>query len=243
MSTDPNSDAVAAMKRAAAQGAASEAQDGMVIGLGSGSTAEFFLHALAERVRQGLRVTGVPSSARTGTIAASLGIPLCQLDEANALDMSVDGADEVVLPSLDLVKGRGGALLHEKLVAAVSRRRVIIVDSSKLVPTLGSRAPLPVEVVCFGWVHTARRLTALGWQVERRLAPSDDSAAEDVAPFVTDSGNYVLDCHTGPLVDAPATARFVKSLVGVVDHGLFIGMTERVIVAGVDAVRSYDRQA
>lgn len=232
-------DPAAGWKRVAARAAAAEIADGMVVGLGSGSTAELFLEELAARVRQGLRVTGVPTSERTRGLAAGLGIPLLALNDAPELDMSVDGADEVVLPHLDLIKGRGGALLREKLVAASSRRRVIIVDSGKLVQTLGSVHPLPVEVIPFGWVQTAERLAALGCRPERRPAVGGPPEAHE--PFVTDNGDFILDCWTGPIDEPLAWAQAIKGLVGVVEHGLFVGMTERVIAAGPEGARTFDR--
>lgn len=228
-------DPAAQWKRLAARAAAAEVADGTVVGLGSGSTAELFLEELAARVRQGVRVTGVPTSERTRGLATALGIPLLALNDAPPLDMSVDGADEVTLPALALIKGRGGALLREKLVAASSQRRLIIVDTSKLVGTLGAEHPLPVEVIPFGWVQTAKRLAALGLRPARRMA------SDAAQPFVTDNGDYILDCATGPIADPAALAQAIKGLVGVVEHGLFVGMTERVIAAGPEGVRAYDR--
>jgi ribose 5-phosphate isomerase A len=236
-------DPAAEWKRAAGQAAAAEVPDGAVVGLGSGSTAELMLEELAIRVRQGLRITGVPTSERTRTLAAALGIPLLELDHTRAIDISIDGADEVVLPHLNVVKGLGGALLREKLVAAASHRRIIIVDSRKLVPTLGAQSPIPVEVAPFGWTHTARRLAALGCQPVRRAMPGQAHAAAAAPPFVTDGGHYILDCMTGPIADPGALGQAIKAQMGVVEHGLFIGMTERVIVAGSEGVRVYDRPA
>jgi ribose 5-phosphate isomerase A len=233
-------DPVAAWKRAAARASAAEVPDGAIIGLGSGTTAELMLEELAARIRQGLRVTGVPSSQRTQARAATLGIPLLDLDDVPALDLSIDGADEVTLPGLELVKGRGGALLREKLVAAASKWRIIIVDSGKLVEALGARHPLPVEVIPFGWAHTARRLAALGLRPARRLAGAAGAGAQ---PYVTDGGNFVLDCETGPIGDPAVLAQAIKAQVGVVEHGLFVGMTDRVIAAGPQGVRVFDRAA
>jgi ribose 5-phosphate isomerase A len=243
-------------KREAARTAVAAVPNDAVLGLGSGTTAELMLQVLAERVHAGLRVTGVPTSERTGRLAAQLGIPLTRFDDVGALDMSIDGADEVLLPGLDLVKGRGGALLHEKLIAASSRYRVIIVDATKLVAELAIHAPVPVEVVSFGWRHTAARVAALGAQPTRRVLPgtapgskpgSDPGAAaanapgEPVAPpFLTDSGNYILDCAFAPIADPAALAARLKAIIGVVEHGLFVGMTERVYVAGPDGVTVYD---
>lgn len=230
-----------AWKRAAAQAAVEhDVADGMTIGLGSGTTADLMLEALAERVRQGLRVTGVATSERTRSEAQRLGIPLAELDDVVTLHLSIDGADEVILPSLDLVKGRGGALLREKLVAVTSRRRIIIVDESKMVSALASQHPIPVEVDRFGWRHTAGRLASLGATVQRRMASGGDTLN---APFISDGGNYVLDCWFGPILDAGGIAARIKALTGVIDHGLFVGMTERVYVAGTSGVQVYDRPA
>ncbi len=229
----PDAATLTAWKLAAARAAAAEVPDGAVIGLGSGSTAELVLPELAARMRSGLRVTGVATSERTRLLAANLGIPLATLDNVPALTLSVDGADEVAPPRLDLIKGRGGALLYEKLVAASSRYRIIIVDTTKLVTTLASHFPVPVEVVTFGWRHTAERLAALGCAPVVRQRGG--------APFVTDGGHYVLDCQFGPLADPRRTAADIKAISGVVEHGLFIGMTERVYVAGANGVQAYDR--
>ena len=228
-------------KRAAAQAAVEhDVADGMTIGLGSGTTADLMLEALAERIRQGLRVTGVATSERTRSEAQRLSIPLAELDDVVTLHLSIDGADEVILPSLDLVKGRGGALLREKLVAVTSQRRIIIVDESKVVSALASQHPIPVEVDRFGWRHTAGRLAALGATVQRRMA---SSASMPNAPFVSDGGNYVLDCWFGPILDAVSIAARIKAITGVIDHGLFVGMTERVYIAGAHGVQMYDRPA
>lgn len=232
-------DAASGWKREAARVAVAEVPDGAIVGLGSGTTAEMMLDELAGRVRQGLRVTGVPSSERTQALAASLGIPLLALTDAPYLDLSIDGADEVTVPELALVKGRGGALLREKLVAVTSRRRIIIVDSSKLVSALGARHPLPVEVIPYGWVHTAQRLAGLGLRPARRMQAEGVTGV--AAPYLTDNGNYILDCETGPIGDAVELAAAIKAQVGVVEHGLFVSMTERVIAAGPEGVRVFDR--
>jgi len=216
--------------------------DGCVLGLGSGTTAELMLHALAERVRSGLRVVGVPTSERTRHRAASLGIPIAELDDVATLDMSIDGADEVLLPTLDLIKGRGGALLREKLIAAASRDRVIIVDASKLVSELGSHSPVPIEVTAFGWRHTAARIAALGTLPQlRSTGASKGSPAPASAPVVTDGGNYILDCDFGPITAPAPLAAQIKAVIGVVDHGLFVSMTERVYAAGPNGVQVYTR--
>jgi len=228
-------------KRAAAQAAVErDVTDGMTIGLGSGTTADLMLEALAERIRQGLRVTGVATSERTRSEAQRQNIPLAELDDVVTLHLSIDGADEVILPSLDLVKGRGGALLREKLVAVTSRRRIIIVDESKVVSALASQHPIPVEVDRFGWRHTAGRLATLGATVQRRMASGDTTLN---VPFLSDGGNYVLDCWFGPMLDAGSIAARIKAITGVIDHGLFVGMTERVYIAGAGGVQVYDHPA
>lgn len=235
-----STDSTHAAKAAAARAAVAEIPEGAVIGLGTGTTAQLMLEALAERVRQGLRVTGVPTSERTRSSAAALGIPLTTLDAVTELTLSIDGADEVSLPGLHLVKGRGGASLHEKLVATASRRRLIIVDASKLVELLGSAAPIPVEVIPFGWRQTAERITRLGGHPA--LRPRDTAATgADSTPYITDGGHYMLDCHFGPIAQPANLAQLIKGTTGVVDHGLFIGMTERVYVGGPEGVRAYDR--
>lgn len=239
----PDAGALTTFKRAAARAAVAEVPDNAVLGLGSGSTAELMLEALAERVHAGLRVVGVPSSERTGQLARALGIPLADLDRVEFLTMSIDGADEVLLPTLDLIKGRGGALLREKLVASASRLRVIVVDSSKVVPQLAASHPIPVEVEPFGWVHTQQRLAALGARPVRRVLSDANPADPASAPFITDGGHYILDCAFPPLSAPAALAAQIKATPGVVDSGLFVGLTERVYVAGPEGVRRYDRPA
>jgi len=241
-------DQTSALKAEAARAAVQVIPDGAVIGLGSGTTAEAMLRELAVRVRQGLRITGVPTSQRTASIAASLGIPLLDLDDVPALAFSIDGADEVMLPNLHLIKGGGGALLREKLIAAASQYRIIIVDASKLVSALGTGHPIPVEVTPFGWRHTAARLVPLGCQPELRLIPAAVTAgtgevgATSQHPYVTDTGNYILDCRFPPIAEPEALGQAIKMTIGVVEHGLFLSMTERVYVAdAVAGVRAYDR--
>ncbi len=235
-------DPYATQKTAAARAAVADIPDGAVIGLGSGTTAEAMLRELAARMQQGLRVTGVPTSERTARIAASLGIPLAGLDDVPALTASIDGADEVLLPQLHLIKGRGGALLREKLIAAASQYRIIIADSRKLVSALGGTYAVPVEIIPFGWRHIAARLASLGCQTTLRMAQAMPAGATP-GPYITDSGNYILDCHlpAGALAQPEAVAADIKSVVGVVEHGLFLAMTERVFVAGTDGVQVYDR--
>jgi ribose 5-phosphate isomerase A len=224
-----------AQKRAAAQAAVALVQDGMVVGLGTGSTAAFAIDALAQRVSQGLRVLGVPTSARSAAQARDAGIPLTTLTEHRRVALTIDGADEVAERSLDLIKGLGGALLREKIVAMASDRLVIVADAAKLVEQLGASAPVPVEVVRFGWETTADRLAALGGNpVMRRDAKG--------RPYHTDGGNLILDCAFGSIADAAALERSLSGVVGLVETGLFIGMADVVLIAGDDGVRRLVRE-
>jgi ribose 5-phosphate isomerase A len=222
-----------AQKQAAAEAAVALVQDGMVVGLGTGSTSAFAIAALAERVRQGLHILGVPTSARSAAQARDGGIPLTTLSEHRRVALTIDGADEIVPGSLDLIKGLGGALLREKIVAAASERLVIVADAAKLVPQLGARAPVPVEVVHFGWETTADRLAALG--AEPMLRRSDGH------PYRTDGGNLILDCRFGAIADAAALEQALSGVVGVVETGLFIGMANLVLIADDGGVRQLER--
>jgi ribose 5-phosphate isomerase A len=221
MSTDANA------FRAVADKALTLVPDGGVLGLGTGRAATAFIHVLGERVRAGLRVRGVPTSQASADLARQLGIPLVNFDEIDALDVDVDGADEVD-PAGDLIKGYGGALVREKIVAAASRRLVILVGKDKLVPVLGSRGVLPVEVVPFGLAPCRRRLEALGWKPEPRL--------RDGNPVVTDNGNHILDCRVPPLPRPAETEQTVRAIPGVVGTGLFLGMAPTVLIQDGDAV-------
>jgi ribose 5-phosphate isomerase A len=197
------------------------------VGLGSGRAAEAFVRALAAEVGPAFSVRCVPTSRGTAALAASLGLPIGELDE-RLLDLTVDGADEVD-PDLDLIKGYGGALVRERIVAAASRRQVILVTHEKLVPRLGTRGRLPVEIVPFARPVCERRLTALGcWPSRRETAG---------APFVTDNGNWILDCGIAEQDDAAALDREIRRIAGVVDTGFFLGTAERVLVAEDGAIR------
>jgi len=196
--------------------------DGATVGLGSGHAAQAFVRALGERVRRGsLHVRGVPTSEETAALARQVGVPLVGLADAGLLDLCVDGADEVD-PRLDLIKGYGRALVREKIVAASSRRRVILVGEEKLVPRLGSRGRLPVEVVPFGLPLAERRLTELG------LRPVADRRGDRL--FVSDNGNHILDCQIGPIADPAKLEADLRALPGVVGTGLFLGMADVVLV-------------
>ncbi len=213
-------------KEAAAQAAASLVLDGMIVGLGTGTTAKVAVDALAQRMSEGLRFVGIPTSEATAQQARGLGIPLSSLAEHPQIDLTIDGADEIDALTLNVIKGRGGALLREKVVAASSHELVIIADESKLVEQLGSRMPVPVEVVPFGWQSTARRLEAIGCTAVLRDG------------FTTDGGHLILDCAFGPIRDPHALAARIDGVVGVVEHGLFLGMATRALIAGSTGIQA-----
>ena len=223
---------VDSLKRAAGEAAAALVENGMVVGLGTGSTAKFAVEAIGTRVKAGLKILGIPTSEQTAAQARSLGIPLGELTADRRVDLTIDGADEVDVHNLDLIKGRGGALLREKIVASVSDRFVIIVDESKLVERLG-RSVLPVEVVPFGWEATAHKLRALG--AVPKLRKSGNEA------FVSEGGHYILDCMLNGELSPTALGSALDGVVGLVEHGLFLGMTSRVFAAGADGVRELTR--
>ena len=217
------------LKRAAAERALDFVENGMVLGLGTGSTAAFFIEQLATRVAQGLAIIGIPTSERSAAQARQLGIPLASFAEHQRIDLAIDGADEVHRTTLDLIKGRGGALLREKIVAAASRRFIVIVDDDKLVDRLGTTGPLPVEVAQFGWQATADALERLDCRPELRRTGAGQS-------FLTDGGNFILDCRFGSIENPVETERRINSIVGVVENGLFVGRSSAVIVASEDGV-------
>ena len=217
------------LKRAAAEAAVELVQDGMVVGLGTGSTAAFAVDALARCHRQGLRFLGIPTSERTAEQAKALGIPITSFAEHQWIDLTIDGADEVECGTLNLIKGLGGALLREKIVAAASRRLAIIIDGSKLVDRLGVGAPVPVEVVAFGLKATWAALEGLGASIRLRLSPGGD-------PFVTDGGNRILDCSFGPIADPARLEKRIERVVGVIESGLFISRADLVFVADTAGV-------
>lgn len=224
------------MKIRAAETALSYVEDGMRLGIGTGSTAEEFVRLLAERVAGGLNVRGVPTSERTARLCVELGVPLNSLDELPELDLTIDGADEVD-HALRLIKGGGGALLREKVVAAASDRLIVIADESKLVETLGA-FPLPVEVNPFGLAATRiaieRAALRLGLSGDILLRPGDDG------PFTTDGGHFILDASFGRIPDAEALSDALHAVPGVVEHGLFLSMTTAAIIAGETGVRTLE---
>lgn len=223
-----------AIKRLAAEKAIEFVEDGMRIGLGTGSTAEQFVELLAERVDEGLKIVGVPTSEATRLQAERLGIPLTTLEDEPFLDLTVDGADEVD-DQLRLIKGGGGALLREKIVATSSERMIVIADESKSVATLGT-FPLPLEVVQFGWNATRDMVEMMAadaschGEIARRMKP-------DGTPFVTDNGNFILDCEFGSIPEPEALDDALKLIPGVVENGMFIGIADVAIFASEEGVR------
>jgi ribose 5-phosphate isomerase A len=222
------------LKRAAAYRALDFVKDGMILGLGTGSTAYFVVEGLGKRVAQGLRVVGIPTSERTAAQARGLNIPLSSFGAHSSIDLTIDGADEVERETLFLIKGLGGALLREKIVAAASRQLVIVVDQEKLVSRLGDHTPVPVEVAQFGWQATAAALTRLGSDPVLRYATEDH-------PFITDGGNYILDCRFGRIDDARHLEQQINMTVGVVENGLFIDRASVVIAATESGVQILNR--
>ena len=221
------------LKEAAAEKALELVQEGMLLGLGTGSTSRLFVEGVGRLVASGMKVRGVPTSRATAELAASLGIPIVT-ELVGQIDLAVDGADEVD-PALNLIKGRGGALFREKLVAAASKRFVVVVDESKLVKQLGEGV-LPVEVLPFLWRSTAERLTALGLSLVIR--------GGEETPYVTDNGNVILDVTVAEGIKNPAElALELKQVTGVVEHGLIVGMTDTVIVAGPDGPKAIGRSS
>ena len=227
------------LKRQAAAQALEHVQDGMKLGLGTGSTAKHFVDLLGQRVAGGLRVVGVPTSEATRAQAEACKIPLTTLDAIDRLDLTVDGADELD-PALNLIKGGGGALLREKIVAAASDRMIVIADDTKWVDVLG-RFPLPVEVIPFG-------LGAIRHAMEKAFAVSGVSGqmvlrkGKDGHVFVTDGGHWIVDAHLGRIADAPRLAGLLSLIPGVVEHGLFIGLASTAVLAGAQGIRVVERR-
>jgi ribose 5-phosphate isomerase A len=199
-------------------------QDGMAVGLGTGSTSTLFIKALGERVKQGLKIRCVASSDASHNLAASLGMDITTLDKLPELDVYIDGADEVA-PGLTLIKGGGGAMLREKIVASSAKKFIVVVDQTKVVKVLG-RFPLPVEVIKMALPLVHSKLAALGLNPSQRPAKSGDG------PYLTDEGNYILDCACGQIPDPAATAAAIRDIVGVVEHGLFLNMASLALIAG-----------
>jgi ribose 5-phosphate isomerase A len=210
-----------AEKEAAGRAAARLVRDGDIVGLGTGSTAYFAVIALGERVKAGLKIIGIPTSVQTAELACAVGIPLTTLDEHPEIDITIDGADELD-PKLNLIKGGGGALLREKIIATASKKMVVVADSGKIVPALG-KFPLPVEIIDFARTVIEKKIAALGATTKLR-------AKSDGMPFVTDEGHHILDCSFGRIEDPAGLARELNCTPGVVEHGLFIGLAKLAIV-------------
>ena len=228
------------LKRQAAAKALEHVSDGMRLGLGTGSTAKHFVELLGEKVADGMRVVGVPTSEATRAQAESCKIPLTTLDAIDRLDLTIDGADEVD-GALNLIKGGGGALLREKIVAAASDRMIVIADETKWVDVLG-RFPLPVEVVPFGLAATQRAM-ATAFAQSGVSGQMGVRKGKDGHVFVTDGGHWIVDAHLGRITDAPRLARLLNVIPGVVEHGLFIGLASTVILAGAQGIRVVERKA
>jgi len=219
-------------KAAAARSSLRFVREGNIVGLGTGSTAAYVVRFLGERVRDGLKIRGIPTSVQTKELASSLGIPLTTLDEFQQIDVTIDGADEFD-PQLHLIKGGGGALLREKIIASASRQLVIIADSSKQVAVLG-KFPLPVEVIPFAQSLVAKKISALGADVKLRQDAKGN-------PFISDEGHHILDCRFGQIPDPPALARKLSDMPGIVEHGLFIDLATVVLCAKGENVTEFRR--
>lgn len=229
---DPESAAEAALKRQVGDEAAALVEDGMVVGLGTGSTADRVIDSLGERVKQGLRFFGIPSSARSEARARALGIEIVTFGTHPVIDLAIDGADEIEHGTLNLIKGLGGALLREKIVVAAAKRMVVVADDRKMVHRLGEHTPVPVEVSPFGWESAAHQLGQLGARVTPRRSAQGQL-------FVTDGGNMILDCAFGPIEDPAATEQAIRAIVGVFESGLFIGRSSLALVVGQGGVVRY----
>ena len=225
-----NVDGLELQKRRAAEQAVAFVESGMVVGLGAGSTAAFAIERIADLLKEGkLRdVVGIPCSKAVGAAAQQLGIPLATLEDCPLIDVTIDGADEVD-PDLNLIKGGGGALLHEKIVAQATRREVIVVDASKPSPRLGTKWALPIEVISFGWGSQLRFLEGLGARVGVRQTPSG-------RVFTTDEGHLILDADFGPIADPLRLAQELDARTGIVEHGLFLGLATDLFVASDEEV-------
>ena len=215
-------------KKLAAGQAVEEVQSGMVVGLGTGSTIYYALLKLGERIREGLKIVGIPTSERTEAIAAEQGIPLSTLAKHTAIDLTIDGADEVDA-NLDLIKGGRGALVREKIIAHASKRLVIVVDESKISQVLGANFFLPVEIVQFNWMATQRAVNQICGKSTLRCA--------DQKPFVSDNGNYILDCHFGEIPHPAQTELQLNNIPGVVENGLFVNRADKVIIGTTSGIQ------
>jgi len=222
-----------APKKQAAEHAVRMVRDDQIVGLGTGSTARYAIEGIGRLISEGLRIHGVATSVATGKMASDLGIPLLDLNDIERIDITIDGADEID-DAFDMIKGGGGALTREKLVALNSRHRVIIVDESKLVAKLGSTRALPVEILPFSWARSSRLLKDLGGDAQLRRIGGE--------PFITDNGNYILDCTFGPIEDPPKLERDIKFLPGIIESGLFISIADTLVIGFEDHVEIRNRK-
>ncbi|MBU9724305.1 MULTISPECIES: ribose-5-phosphate isomerase RpiA [Bacillaceae] len=207
-------------KQLAGEKAVEHVKDGMLLGLGTGSTVYWSILKLGDLVKKGLNIKGVPTSTNTEKLAINLGIPLVSLSSINQLDLTIDGADEANR-NFELIKGGGGALLREKMVASISRRFITVIDDTKMVTDLGE-FPLPVEIIQFGWELTLKQVSELGSKPKLRM--------DNNAPFITDNGNYILDCYFGKIQDANGLKNTLNMIPGVVENGLFVNMADTIII-------------
>src|SRR6202167_1509172 len=225
------------LKKQAGATAARLAEDGMIVGLGTGSTAQYAIAALGHRVaEEGIRIFGIPTSARTMQQAQSGGIPLTTFAEHVAIDLTIDGADEILPGPLYLIKGHGGALLGEKIVAAAGKGMVVVADDTKLVTTLGELCSVPTEIVPFGWEATRKKLERLNARPALRLGAGGKT-------YITDGGHYILDCSFGAMSDPKETAHHLDHVVGLVEHGLFLKFATEAVIAGADGIKVLKKQS
>lgn len=223
------------LKHIAAEAAVAEVEDGTIVGLGTGSTAAMAVDALGARVADGLRIQAISTSERTARQAERVGIPLTDFTQHPRIDLTIDGADEVEIGTLAMIKGLGGALLREKIVAAASRRMIVIVDEAKLVSRLGTRAPVPVEIVAFGAPATLQHLADIGVAPGLRMVGAE--------PYRTDGGNLIADCACGPITDPHGLEARLVRVVGVVETGLFLNLASRIVIGTATGVRYRDHSA
>jgi len=216
------------LKQIAGEKAVEYVKDGMVVGLGTGSTVFYAIKKIGERVKNGLDIIGIPTSVETEKLAKQIGIQLSTLEEHPVIDVTIDGADEID-KKLNLIKGMGGALLREKIVASASKKEIIIADDSKLVDMLGTKSPLPVEIARFGWSYAAKKISELGCNVGLRKKNGE--------VFITDNGNYILDCKFHQIDKPKEMEQKINLIPGVLENGLFIGLADVAVVAGEDGVR------
>ena len=223
------------LKKLAGEKAVEHIEDGMIVGLGTGSTVEYTLRKLGTLVRDGLKIKGIPTSIHTQRIAKEEQIPLITLEENPVIDVTIDGADEVD-SNMNLIKGGGGALLREKVIAFNSKKVIIVIDDSKVVKALGIDFPLPVEVVKFGWTSTKKTLEDFGCNVELRKIMGEE-------PFITDNSNYILDCEFERIAEPEQLEIDMNNIPGVVENGLFIGLVDEVIVGGKQGILTLDKES